>query len=65
MLVLVDNNTGGNPCYLRECAQDVQPLRLRWGSCSTFSAALNADLVAVLAARAAVMSMSSSSASTR
>jgi radical SAM superfamily enzyme YgiQ (UPF0313 family) len=49
MFVFLDNNIGGDPRYLRELAQALQPLRIRWGSCITFNAAVNTELVATLA----------------
>jgi radical SAM superfamily enzyme YgiQ (UPF0313 family) len=49
LFVFLDNNIGGHPRYLRELALALQPLRIRWGSCITFNAASNAELVGTLA----------------
>lgn len=49
MFVFLDNNIGGDLRYLRELAQALQPLRIRWGSCISFNVAANSGVIAELA----------------
>jgi hypothetical protein len=49
MVVFYDNNIGGNPRYLAELAHALAGLGIRWGSCITFNAADDEQLIATLA----------------
>jgi hypothetical protein len=49
LVIFYDNNIGGNPRYLASLAQALSQLDIRWGSCITFNAADDEQLIALLA----------------
>lgn len=47
-VIFYDNNIGGGPQYLKRLCSALEPLRIRWGSCITFNAIANAELVRMM-----------------